>query len=180
MTNIYQQHFLNLNNDFEARNDLKKSKSANNSTLSLHIAAYENSIESPPTDSNDSEKEGSKRESEKVALIKKWKTSKQGFIDSLPVIQVTLNKVKIFKVCIKYLQNPFEFPRQQEEDHSSSPEIMQFKASQRLRHPHEAKPQPTFTSIQKLRNMQRRTSIDLSHSEEVSFQKSNSEGKFVM
>jgi hexokinase len=28
-------------------------------------------------------------------------------------------------------------------------------------------PQPTFTSIQKLRSMQRRTSIDLSHSEEV-------------
>uniref|UniRef100_A0A914Z0K2 Uncharacterized protein n=1 Tax=Panagrolaimus superbus TaxID=310955 RepID=A0A914Z0K2_9BILA len=127
MTNIYQQHFLNLNNDFEARNDLKKSKSANNSTLSLHIAAYENSIESLPTDSNGSKSDD---DDEKAILIKKWNTSKQSFIDSLSLIQ-----------------NPFEFPRQQEEDATNTPEIMQFKASQQLRHPNEVKPQPTLTSI---------------------------------
>uniref|UniRef100_A0A914Z116 [Histone H3]-dimethyl-L-lysine(36) demethylase n=1 Tax=Panagrolaimus superbus TaxID=310955 RepID=A0A914Z116_9BILA len=110
MTNIYQQHFLNLNNDFEARNDLKKSKSANNSTLSLHIAAYENS--------ND-DTAGSKRKSEKTDLINKWNTSKQSLIGSL-----------------SFIQNPFEFPRQQEDQHNL-PEVMQFKASQRLRNPNE-------------------------------------------
>uniref|UniRef100_A0A914Z7L7 Uncharacterized protein n=1 Tax=Panagrolaimus superbus TaxID=310955 RepID=A0A914Z7L7_9BILA len=112
MTNIYQQHFLNLNNDFEARNDLKKSKSANNSTLSLHIAAYENFIE----DNADSERDDdSKSKTEKIALIKKWNTSKQRYIRSL-----------------SFIKNPFEFPRQQE-DRPNLPEVMQFKASQRLR-----------------------------------------------
>uniref|UniRef100_A0A914YZ66 ubiquitinyl hydrolase 1 n=1 Tax=Panagrolaimus superbus TaxID=310955 RepID=A0A914YZ66_9BILA len=119
MTNIYQQHFLNLNNDFEARNDLKKSKSANNSTLSLHIAAYENSVEDK-TDSNGSKRDDSKSKSEKTALIKKWNTSKQGFIDSL-----------------LFIQNPFEFPRQQEDEDNYDPEVMQFKASQRLLNPNE-------------------------------------------
>uniref|UniRef100_A0A914YUB3 Uncharacterized protein n=1 Tax=Panagrolaimus superbus TaxID=310955 RepID=A0A914YUB3_9BILA len=102
-------NFLNLNRESEEEQcDLKKSKSANNSTLSLHIAAYENSVE---------DKADSKSKSEKTALIKKWNNTKQGFIDSL-----------------SFAQNPFEFPRQQEEQ-SNPPEVMQFKASQRLRNP---------------------------------------------
>uniref|UniRef100_A0A914Z1D6 Uncharacterized protein n=1 Tax=Panagrolaimus superbus TaxID=310955 RepID=A0A914Z1D6_9BILA len=100
--------------------NLKKSKSANNSTLSLHIAAYENSIEGKPDSNGSKSDSGSKDKIEKTALIKKWNSSKQSWINSL-----------------SFVQNPFEFPRQQQEDQSSHPEVMQFKASQRLRNPNE-------------------------------------------
>uniref|UniRef100_A0A914YLU8 Uncharacterized protein n=1 Tax=Panagrolaimus superbus TaxID=310955 RepID=A0A914YLU8_9BILA len=115
MTNIYQQHFLNLNNDFEARNDLKKSKSANNSTLSLHIAAYENAIEA----------DGSKKEllqkSETTGLIKKWKNL-NNCVPGLTLV----------------IQNPFEFPRQQDNNQNNRPQIMQFNAAQKLLNPNRA------------------------------------------
>uniref|UniRef100_A0AC34FDA2 Uncharacterized protein n=1 Tax=Panagrolaimus sp. ES5 TaxID=591445 RepID=A0AC34FDA2_9BILA len=111
--NYLSTSFLKLNHESEEHHKLKKSKSANNSTLSLHIAAYENSTEA---DSDGRKKESSNSKNEKTTVIKKWNnTSKKGHF--------------------KGLQNPFEFPRQQEEDQNKYPEVMQFKASQRLRCP---------------------------------------------
>uniref|UniRef100_A0AC34G292 PARP-type domain-containing protein n=1 Tax=Panagrolaimus sp. ES5 TaxID=591445 RepID=A0AC34G292_9BILA len=78
-----------------------KDSNVNNSTLSLHIAAYENSVES----SNEFNEEEIK--SEKQILIKKWK-------------------------------NPFEFPRQQEDEDAQIPEVAQFKASKRLLNPNQS------------------------------------------
>uniref|UniRef100_A0A914Z314 Uncharacterized protein n=1 Tax=Panagrolaimus superbus TaxID=310955 RepID=A0A914Z314_9BILA len=116
MTNIYQQHFLNLNNDFEARNDLKKSKSANNSTLSLHIAAYENSIDVTVGDSEGDDKDELKS-NKKSGLHKQWENAKQFITGSMSAIE-----------------NKLEFPRQQE-NQAMRPERMQFKASQKLLNP---------------------------------------------
>uniref|UniRef100_A0A914QUR7 Uncharacterized protein n=1 Tax=Panagrolaimus davidi TaxID=227884 RepID=A0A914QUR7_9BILA len=90
--------------------ELKKEKSStakNNSTLSLHIAAYENSIES------DSLLDGTKKSLNQNNLIKERDNLKQFFAVSI--------------------QNPFEFPRQQENDKSK--ETAHFKASQRLLNP---------------------------------------------
>uniref|UniRef100_A0AC35GPA3 HAT C-terminal dimerisation domain-containing protein n=1 Tax=Panagrolaimus sp. PS1159 TaxID=55785 RepID=A0AC35GPA3_9BILA len=85
-------------------------KSADKSTLSLYIAAYENSIEAAVSDLVVIENiKGLKRE--KFGSIK---TSKQSFTDA-------------FKP-----QNPFEFPRQQNENPRNEPQIMQFRTSQRL------------------------------------------------
>uniref|UniRef100_A0A914Z6J5 K Homology domain-containing protein n=1 Tax=Panagrolaimus superbus TaxID=310955 RepID=A0A914Z6J5_9BILA len=124
MTNIYQQHFLNLNNDFEARNDLKKSKSANNSTLSLHIAAYENSseISNLNFDEKISKDLSQKFNQDTSGWGKVFKNVKQLF---------TAESSKI------YAQGLFEFPRQQK-DIKIEPEIMQFKASQKLLDPNES------------------------------------------
>uniref|UniRef100_A0AC34G357 Uncharacterized protein n=1 Tax=Panagrolaimus sp. ES5 TaxID=591445 RepID=A0AC34G357_9BILA len=84
----------------------------NNSTLSLHIAAYENLIEN----TSDSIKEESlKMKQGKIGSIKKWKTAKAVFDGS-------------------NFTNPFEFPRQQENE-NMEPEMMQFKASQQLLNP---------------------------------------------
>uniref|UniRef100_A0A914Q9W0 Uncharacterized protein n=1 Tax=Panagrolaimus davidi TaxID=227884 RepID=A0A914Q9W0_9BILA len=104
--------FTTLNED---NNDLKKRwknknylKITNKSTLSLHIAAYENSNEAIASDLFDDENiEGLKKE--KLGSIK---TSKHCFIDRL--------------------MNPFDFPRQQNENQRIEPEVAQFKASQRL------------------------------------------------
>uniref|UniRef100_A0AC35GLA3 Uncharacterized protein n=1 Tax=Panagrolaimus sp. PS1159 TaxID=55785 RepID=A0AC35GLA3_9BILA len=82
----------------------------NKSTLSLHIAAYENSFETVASDLFDDENiVGLKKE--KFCSIK---TSKQCFTGSLK------------------FRNPFEFPRQQNEDQRNKSEIMQFKESQQL------------------------------------------------
>uniref|UniRef100_A0AC34F063 Uncharacterized protein n=1 Tax=Panagrolaimus sp. ES5 TaxID=591445 RepID=A0AC34F063_9BILA len=80
------------------KND-NESSSTNNSTLSLHIAAYENAIE----DSSES--------------------------------QDSTEKVENGNALLKDL---FEFPRQMENNESTTPEIMQFKASQQLLNPNQA------------------------------------------
>uniref|UniRef100_A0AC34FQT0 Uncharacterized protein n=1 Tax=Panagrolaimus sp. ES5 TaxID=591445 RepID=A0AC34FQT0_9BILA len=87
----------------------------NSSTLSLHIAAYENSNESDSADS-----ESFKKKSEKTSFIKKWKNVKQVFNGTTTIVQ-----------------NPFEFPRQQENRLIAKPEVVKFKASQQLLNPNQ-------------------------------------------
>uniref|UniRef100_A0AC35GDM0 Uncharacterized protein n=1 Tax=Panagrolaimus sp. PS1159 TaxID=55785 RepID=A0AC35GDM0_9BILA len=105
-------------NDFEKENEFKKEKLSTiigSSTLSLHIATYEKMVE----DSSSNLVNGTKEESSKQ--IKKEKDTKQLFGGSKFVIQ-----------------NPFEFPRQQENGRSQQePEIGQFRASQRLFNPNQ-------------------------------------------
>uniref|UniRef100_A0AC34FLI6 Uncharacterized protein n=1 Tax=Panagrolaimus sp. ES5 TaxID=591445 RepID=A0AC34FLI6_9BILA len=72
--------------------------SANSSTLSLHIAAYENCVETSNIDEN------------------------------------VLNQKRFSSNSVSKFENGFEIPRQQE-DGTKTPEIMLFKASQRLRNP---------------------------------------------
>uniref|UniRef100_A0AC34FAB3 Uncharacterized protein n=1 Tax=Panagrolaimus sp. ES5 TaxID=591445 RepID=A0AC34FAB3_9BILA len=102
---------INNQEDF-AKQDT--SSSLNNSTLSLHIAAYENLNEA----SNECfEEERLKKKKEKYGLIKRCTNTRQIFAGSALIIQ-----------------NPFEFPRQQEEKTHES-EVTQFKASQSLLNP---------------------------------------------
>uniref|UniRef100_A0A914PHQ2 Uncharacterized protein n=1 Tax=Panagrolaimus davidi TaxID=227884 RepID=A0A914PHQ2_9BILA len=100
--------YLNIENGnkYEKFNAQEKSNTSG-STLSLHIAAYENAIESTFTGSDDGE-----------SIVTKSKALKQTF-DGL--------SNNAFK-------NPFEFPRQQN-DKVSEPEVSQFRASQRLFNP---------------------------------------------
>uniref|UniRef100_A0AC34FYC7 Uncharacterized protein n=1 Tax=Panagrolaimus sp. ES5 TaxID=591445 RepID=A0AC34FYC7_9BILA len=95
--------FLNLKRDSEENNKSERPKDPNSSTLSLHIATYENSIQADVTD-----------DAKRGAQSRK-----------------NLMMVKQFD---DYLQNPFEFPRQQD-DRTSKPEVMQFQASQKLLNP---------------------------------------------
>uniref|UniRef100_A0AC34GD32 Uncharacterized protein n=1 Tax=Panagrolaimus sp. ES5 TaxID=591445 RepID=A0AC34GD32_9BILA len=87
-----QLNNLNLNQThkcFHKDSDKKEKKSnVNNSTLSLHIAAYENLNDEASTEFCDDK--DYKLKSKKLDLVKKWKTAKASIIE-----------------------NRFEFPRQQ-------------------------------------------------------------------
>uniref|UniRef100_A0A914PPC3 Uncharacterized protein n=1 Tax=Panagrolaimus davidi TaxID=227884 RepID=A0A914PPC3_9BILA len=115
--NKFNKHLpqLNDNSDKELKKQNDSSKSIkNNSTLSLHISAYENSNESK-IDIYDS---GSNTSD----LNKTFKNAKPILIGLLKTV----------------IQNPFEFARQQENDENKvPPEIAQFKASQKLISPYE-------------------------------------------
>uniref|UniRef100_A0A914PAV6 Uncharacterized protein n=1 Tax=Panagrolaimus davidi TaxID=227884 RepID=A0A914PAV6_9BILA len=99
----------------EDNNDLKKRWNNKNilnitskSNLSLYIAAYKNSTVAVASNLLVNENtEGLKEEK-----LRSIKTSKHCFTDRL--------------------KNPFEFPRQQNENQRNEPEVAQFKASQRL------------------------------------------------
>uniref|UniRef100_A0AC34FQM7 Uncharacterized protein n=1 Tax=Panagrolaimus sp. ES5 TaxID=591445 RepID=A0AC34FQM7_9BILA len=104
----------NLNEEEDLKKGKVNSNTTNSSTLSLHIAAYENSTESSSY-WFDATKEKSLND------IIKRKNAKPIIIDSNCVIQ-----------------NAFEFPRQQEEDQILHPELMAFKASQTLLNPNQS------------------------------------------
>uniref|UniRef100_A0AC34FM02 Uncharacterized protein n=1 Tax=Panagrolaimus sp. ES5 TaxID=591445 RepID=A0AC34FM02_9BILA len=91
-----------------------KHSDANNSTLSLHIAAYENSNEA----SNSSQEDEEDFKVKESGLTKQCKNAKQIFPDSPLVFQI-------------------EFPRQHE-NRNMKPEMMRFKASQKLLNPNSA------------------------------------------
>uniref|UniRef100_A0AC34FXM5 Uncharacterized protein n=1 Tax=Panagrolaimus sp. ES5 TaxID=591445 RepID=A0AC34FXM5_9BILA len=90
------------NFDSEENDKVTKSKNVKKSTLSLHIAEYENSDEA-----------------KKEVLTKKWKNEKQFFTDS----------------STSFIQISFDIPRQQANEDTRTPEVAQFKASQKLFNP---------------------------------------------
>uniref|UniRef100_A0AC35GEG2 Uncharacterized protein n=1 Tax=Panagrolaimus sp. PS1159 TaxID=55785 RepID=A0AC35GEG2_9BILA len=89
----------------------------NNSTLSLHISVYESSIETAASESDSFNVVGFKKN-------KSYDLKNQLFPDLLSIIQ-----------------NPFEFPRQQKADQNiNEPEVMGFKANQKLLNPNQSIP----------------------------------------
>uniref|UniRef100_A0AC34GX15 Uncharacterized protein n=1 Tax=Panagrolaimus sp. ES5 TaxID=591445 RepID=A0AC34GX15_9BILA len=93
----------------EEKEDKSTTKAfATTSTLSLHIMFYENSVEAVS--------DSFKRENG-------MKKKKNGILKALKKVFIPSS-----------VQNPFEFPRQQE-GHSNVPEVMHFKASQGLLNP---------------------------------------------
>uniref|UniRef100_A0AC34FX15 Uncharacterized protein n=1 Tax=Panagrolaimus sp. ES5 TaxID=591445 RepID=A0AC34FX15_9BILA len=110
-------HFLNFGCGIpEEKAEVKKEgkdSNVNSSTLSLHIASYE-ATNDPLNDKNECLKE----KSEKSAFYKTCTNAKQ-FLAGSP----SLN------------QNIYEFPRQQENENFSTPDIAQFIASQKLLNP---------------------------------------------
>uniref|UniRef100_A0AC34FY47 Uncharacterized protein n=1 Tax=Panagrolaimus sp. ES5 TaxID=591445 RepID=A0AC34FY47_9BILA len=106
------------NGDPGEGNEIRKPKSINNSTLSIHITAYENSVEAS-FDADYGKREGLKKKWEKLVSNK----NKQLFNSS----------------SASNSENPFQFPRQQENEQTSAPELLKFKASQKLLHPNTQK-----------------------------------------
>uniref|UniRef100_A0AC35FWA4 Uncharacterized protein n=1 Tax=Panagrolaimus sp. PS1159 TaxID=55785 RepID=A0AC35FWA4_9BILA len=102
--------------NFYSKKEVKNcwKKDSNSSIISLHISAYENCAE------GDTQTFDDKNES-----LKK--------VEGL--IQGCQNFKEAFFGLSSTFQNPFEFPRQQENDKNSKPEVSQFKASQKLRNP---------------------------------------------
>uniref|UniRef100_A0A914Z9V4 DUF4817 domain-containing protein n=1 Tax=Panagrolaimus superbus TaxID=310955 RepID=A0A914Z9V4_9BILA len=94
-----------------------------NSTLSLHITAYENALEAVNV-----EKNGNKITTK---VIKKWEYGKQ-----VPTASTT------------DIQNPFEFPRQQE-NQAIRPEVMEYRADQGLLNPNDRGNYKKYTPQQK-------------------------------
>uniref|UniRef100_A0AC35F8S5 Aurora kinase n=1 Tax=Panagrolaimus sp. PS1159 TaxID=55785 RepID=A0AC35F8S5_9BILA len=84
------------------------SKNSSNSTLSLHIAACENSTEADNSDAKDN------------------------MIDKLSTFNKSLKKLFISLI------DAFEIPRQQDDGKKGKPEVMQFKASQKLLNPNKS------------------------------------------
>uniref|UniRef100_A0AC34GW31 NTF2 domain-containing protein n=1 Tax=Panagrolaimus sp. ES5 TaxID=591445 RepID=A0AC34GW31_9BILA len=111
---------LKIGRDLEESESKKAKNSVNNSTLSLHIEAYENSTEASNDTLSEVEKEMVQQKGETLGLAKKWGISNHFGDDLTSIIQV----------------NPFEFPRQQD-DQASRPELMQFTASQCLLNPNQ-------------------------------------------
>uniref|UniRef100_A0AC35FYL6 Uncharacterized protein n=1 Tax=Panagrolaimus sp. PS1159 TaxID=55785 RepID=A0AC35FYL6_9BILA len=118
---------LNALNVFKSNGKIEKeiknglSNITNKSTLSLHISTYEN-----PVKAESDLFFGDKNDEILNKQSKKSKNEKQAFIDSKAIIQ-----------------NPFEFPRQQESDDERlyiESEVSQFKASQSLLNPNVLSP----------------------------------------
>uniref|UniRef100_A0A914P2G0 Uncharacterized protein n=1 Tax=Panagrolaimus davidi TaxID=227884 RepID=A0A914P2G0_9BILA len=101
----------------------KDSKTANSSTISLHIAAYEDSTEAQAVLFGGE----LKSEQQKSGSIKDLKNAKQCFNDFLT-------------------HNSFEFPRQQNPG-GREPEISQFKKSQQLFNPNKSFPAVSNTRL---------------------------------
>uniref|UniRef100_A0A914P7Z1 Chloroplast protein-transporting ATPase n=1 Tax=Panagrolaimus davidi TaxID=227884 RepID=A0A914P7Z1_9BILA len=111
-----QTYNLSCNNRNE-ENDSRKVKDSNknNSTISLNIAAYENSVEAQNIKFNRSEK----TKQDKLNRARK-------------------NVQPMFPGVSCVIQNPFEFPRQQDGNQRNESEGMQFRASQTLLNPNKS------------------------------------------
>uniref|UniRef100_A0AC34F0P4 Uncharacterized protein n=1 Tax=Panagrolaimus sp. ES5 TaxID=591445 RepID=A0AC34F0P4_9BILA len=107
-----RQNGYEQNQKQQKQND--KTPLHNSSTLSLHIAAYENIVE----DVKEDFVQASEDKPKTIKFVTTWKNANGLFSDPQPM-------------------NPFEFPRQGE-DKSNTPEVMQFKTSQKLSNPNKS------------------------------------------